>query len=55
MNHDKCYGSKGYFNCDCDRALIAEINRDYSRMHRTEKLAANAVKAYFSAQMKVKC
>lgn len=53
--HDKCYARKGYFNCSCDRNLIAAINRDYKRMHTTEKIAATAVKAYFSAQMKVKC
>lgn len=55
MNHDKCYGSKGYFNCSCDRTLISSINRDYSRMHTTEKIAATAVKAYFNAQIKVNC
>ena len=53
--HDKCYARKGYFNCSCDRSLIGAINRDYNRMHTTEKIAATAVKAYFSAQMKVKC
>ncbi|MEL4505658.1 hypothetical protein AAEX63_11485 [Luteococcus sp. H138] len=55
MRHDKCYGSKGYWNCNCDRTLIAEINRDYSRMHLTEKIAANAVKAFFSARIKAAC
>ena len=53
--HDKCYASKGYFNCSCDRSLIAAIKRDYNRMHTTEKIASTAVKAYFSAQIKVKC
>lgn len=55
MNHDKCYASKGYFNCSCDRTLISSINRDYNRMHATEKIAATAVKAYFNAQVRVNC
>lgn len=53
--HDKCYASNGYFNCSCDRSLISAIKRDYNRMHTTEKIASTAVKAYFSAQIKVKC
>ena len=52
---DKCYAKKGYFNCSCDRTLIATIKRDYNRMHTTEKIAATAVKAYFSAQIRVNC
>lgn len=54
-DHDTCYASKGYFNCGCDQNLIAAINRDYNRMHTAEKIAATAVKAYFSAQVKVTC
>ena len=50
MHHDKCYGSKGYLNCACDQALIDEINRYYSKMKATEKVAARAVQAYFTAQ-----
>lgn len=53
--HDRCYASNGYFNCSCDRALIATINRTYNRMHTTEKIAATAVKTYFAAQIAVKC
>lgn len=53
--HDKFYAKKGYFNCSCDRTLIATIKRDYNRMHTTEKIAATAVKAYFSAQIRVNC
>lgn len=53
--HDKCYDRRGYFTCSCDRSLIAAINRDYHRMHTTEKIAATAVKAYFSVQTTVTC
>ena len=51
--HDLCYARRGYFDCSCDRALIADINRGWDRMRRGEKIMASAVKAYFTAQMKV--
>lgn len=48
MHHDKCYARKGYFNCSCDRELLAGINRDYNRMVGFEKVMANAIKVYFT-------
>lgn len=55
MHHDQCYAARGYGTCSCDDDLIAEINRNYPRMHTTEKWAANAVVAYFLARKKLQC
>ncbi|MDX8345820.1 hypothetical protein [Rossellomorea sp. YZS02] len=52
--HDYGYQKYGYYDCDTDAKLIFQINQDYKKMGVKEKIYANAVKAYFSAQMKVR-
>lgn len=51
MMHDKEYERYGYFDCGSDARLIGRINRHYDLMGSSEKVAANAVKAYFTFQM----
>ncbi|WP_235617157.1 hypothetical protein [Lysinibacillus mangiferihumi] len=46
--HHKCYEDKGYFSCSCDWELVAYINRNFHRMGLKEKIAAAAIKLYFS-------
>ncbi|POH72055.1 hypothetical protein [Arthrobacter glacialis] len=46
--HDKCYGSRGYFACSCDRAIISDINRNVNRMKTQERVTAAAVSVYFT-------
>jgi len=48
MAHDKCYGSEGYFDCDCDQALIDGIDRYSYRMDTDERIMATAVSVYFT-------
>ncbi|HLR71442.1 MAG TPA: hypothetical protein VK085_08420 [Pseudogracilibacillus sp.] len=48
MGHDLCYAAKGYFNCTCDKALVAGISASYGLMKPAEKKAANAIALYFS-------
>lgn len=48
MVHDKCYDSKGYFACSCDRELITTIGDNLYRMGTKEKLAAYAIGTYFN-------
>ncbi|WP_158025184.1 hypothetical protein [Bowdeniella nasicola] len=48
MSHDNCYGAQGYFSCDCDKRLIAEIDRTYALMKPgRERITASVVKAFF--------
>lgn len=46
--HDKCYGSRGYFACSCDRAIISDINRNINKMKTQERVTAAAVSVYFT-------
>ncbi len=46
--HDRCYGSKGYFACSCDRAIVRDIKRNAGRMKIKERTAAAAVSVYFT-------
>lgn len=48
MTHDLCYKVKGYFDCGCDKALVAGITATLPFMKSAEKRAALAVAAYFS-------
>lgn len=48
MRHDKCYASRGYFDCACDAQLKAEIDRYAGRMGSKERAMAAAVKLAFS-------
>lgn len=47
--HDLCYAKKGYyFACSCDRALIKNVTKNFSKMKKkNEKRAANAILIYF--------
>ncbi|MHA7268963.1 hypothetical protein [Arthrobacter sp. HLT1-20] len=46
--HDKCYGSRGYFACSCDRAIISDINKNINKMKTQERVTAAAVSVYFT-------
>lgn len=45
--HDRCYGSKGYFACSCDRALVSGISKNSSKMKSKERAMASVVSVYF--------
>lgn len=49
--HDDCYYCDGYFSCACDRALINNINKQYSQMTGSTKSAAIAIKTYFTVAL----
>ncbi|TES48098.1 hypothetical protein [Shouchella lehensis] len=53
--HDIAYGREGYFSCTADARLIARIGRDYNKMKTLEKMMAQNVVIYFTAQMAVNC
>lgn len=46
--HDRCYGSRGYFACSCDRAIVRDIRANASRMKTQERMVAAAVSTYFT-------
>lgn len=46
--HDRCYGSRGYFACSCDRAIVSEIRQNAHRMKTRERATAAAVSTYFT-------
>lgn len=48
MRHDKCYASRGYFNCYCDAVLKAEVRRYSSRMGTGERAVAAVLRVVFS-------
>lgn len=50
MHHDKCYEAQGYFSAQCDQALLDEIDLNWQAMGRQERIAAVAVKGYFTLQ-----
>lgn len=52
--HDLNYAYYGYFHCASDKKLVTTISADYSKMKAAEKVAANAVRTYFIAQINTK-
>ncbi|WP_345472304.1 hypothetical protein QMQ05_01175 [Glutamicibacter ectropisis] len=46
--HDKCYGSRGYFACSCDRALVSGIQKNAYKMGAKQRAMASAVSVYFT-------
>lgn len=46
--HDKCYGSRGYFACSCDRNLVSGIKKNAYKMGKKERAMASAVSVYFT-------
>ena len=47
--HDRCYASRGYFDCQCDRNLIASMRGAIASTSTTAgKLAGTAVMTYFA-------
>jgi hypothetical protein len=47
--HDLCYGARGYFNCGCDRALIAAMPAAIAATGSgAGRAAGSAVLAYFT-------
>lgn len=50
--HDRCYGSRGYFACSCDRELRDGIRRNAGRWSSGgEATAAVAVYTYFNSSL----
>lgn len=49
--HDKCYGSRGYHKCSCDKDFRAYINRNISKMSGTQKIMANAMKVWLNKKI----
>jgi hypothetical protein len=48
--HDSCYDSRGYFNCSCDRELIASMPRAIlDTPSAGGKLAGAAAMAFFAS------
>ncbi len=52
MEHDKCYGRKGYFDCGCDAQLLEDLARSMksSKISPSGRAAALAISTWFSAQ-----
>lgn len=49
-SHDQCYDQRGYFNCGCDRNLIASLPAAIAATPTTQgKAGGVAVMAYFNA------
>ncbi|MHC6176610.1 hypothetical protein [Glutamicibacter endophyticus] len=46
--HDRCYGSRGYFACSCDRNLVSGIKKNAYKMGSGERAMASAVSVYFT-------
>lgn len=51
MRHDKCY-SWGGGNCSCDKALIANIDKDFERMAADAQRVAKIIRAAFVLKTK---
>ena len=47
MNHDKCYGKRGYFACSYDKDLIKYTGKNSGKMGKTEKKFAVGIVTYF--------
>lgn len=48
--HDECYDRRGYFDCDCNRTLLNQIDGllGSRRINGRARTAAAAIRAYFS-------
>lgn len=53
--HDECYAKNGYFNCDCDQALVDTLEAKIDRLSGVQKDTANAIIVYFKLQMAANC
>jgi len=49
--HDRCYGSRGYHKCSCDKDFRNYINNNLSKMSGTQKVAANAMKVWLNVKI----
>ncbi|HEX8913332.1 MAG TPA: hypothetical protein VF796_13305 [Humisphaera sp.] len=52
MDHDNCYGRRGYFDCECDARLIQDIDRatQSGRLGFRGRLMAPIIKRWFQVQ-----
>ncbi|AYJ33006.1 hypothetical protein D4R08_06580 [Corynebacterium xerosis] len=48
MEHDKCYASRGYFDCLCDRQLKDGIQREKGNMSAAARARAAGIYVWFS-------
>ncbi len=52
-NHDNCYEKKGRHKCSCDKAFLAYINKNYSKMSDSkQKAMAKVIKAWLQIKTK---
>ncbi|WP_306593942.1 hypothetical protein [Corynebacterium striatum] len=50
QKHDKCYGSRGYFACSCDRELVQGIRKNRGKFNGVgENAMALAIATYFNS------
>ncbi|MGD9682778.1 MAG: hypothetical protein AB7W16_16430 [Candidatus Obscuribacterales bacterium] len=49
MRHDKCYGDNGYFNCQCDKKLVSEIDQALGsgRVKPFGRVMGPVIRSYF--------
>lgn len=47
QKHDKCYGSRGYFACSCDKALLSDIVKALPHLSGKALVASVAIRTYF--------
>ena len=48
--HDDCYATNGYWDCNCDEKLIADVNDLMDDLTGTAYIAGNAIIAFFEAR-----
>lgn len=52
MTHDKCYSSRGYFDCECDAQLLRDLDRAiaFGNVRPWGRVMGPAIRAWFSLQ-----
>lgn len=48
--HDDCYNTNGYWDCNCDEKLIADVNALMDDLTGTAYIAGNAIILFFEAR-----
>jgi hypothetical protein len=48
--HDDCYATNGYWDCNCDEKLIADVNDLMDDLTGTAYIAGNGIIAFFEAR-----
>lgn len=53
--HDLCYVSEGYWNCQCDRDFIVGISKNLRRMGFRQRMTAIVIREFFRARHSLAC